>query len=108
PRHGTTRLSLTVPCLGRKAGTACWPGTARGLAVPCLGTVEPCRAQACPCRAGTARPNGHVYVECRMVRNVRRGRAEGDARRKLARNYREKPKVVRPKDMQGSAQGRWP
>ena len=51
-----------MPCLGRKAGTACWPGTARGLAVPCLGTVEPCRAQACPCRAGTARPNGHVYL----------------------------------------------
>ena len=40
-----------------------------------------------------------------MVRNVRRGRAEGALRRKLARNYREKPKVVRPKDMKGSAQG---
>ena len=69
-RHGPSKLNRGVPGQESRHGVLARHGTARGLAVPCLGTVEPCRAQACLCRAGTARPNGHVYVSLRPSRSV--------------------------------------
>jgi hypothetical protein len=58
-RPGPINSWRAVP--GQGFGPTCQPGPARDTGVPCLSTPKSCRVQPCPCRAGPARPFGHIY-----------------------------------------------